>query len=58
MTLDSVEHPDLFKAMRNIGINEEHDYILEDSYTTATSRIHQDKDVFVWGHYELLSFLL
>jgi hypothetical protein len=42
---DSIEHPDLFKALREIGINEGYVCILEDIYTDATSRIHLDKDV-------------
>ena len=44
-TFDSIEHPDLFKALRQIGINEGYVCILEDIYTNATSRIHLDKDV-------------
>ena len=42
---DSIEHPDLFQALREIGINEGYVCILEDIYTDATSRIHLDSDV-------------
>ncbi|XP_072016971.1 uncharacterized protein [Amphiura filiformis] len=42
---DSVEHQDLFQALREIGINEGYVCILEDIYTDATSRIHLDTDV-------------
>ena len=42
---DSIEYPDLFKAMKEIDINEGYVCILEDIYTKATSRIHLDKDV-------------
>ena len=42
---DSIEHLNLFQALREIGINEGYVCILEDIYTDATSRIHLDSDV-------------
>jgi len=42
---DSVEHKELFKALRKTGINEGYICILEDIYTNAISKIHLDKDV-------------
>ena len=42
---DSVEHSDLFLALRKIGINEGYVQILEDIYTDATARIHIDEDI-------------
>ena len=43
---DSIEHLNLFQALREIGINEGYVCILEDIYTDATSRIHLDSDGF------------
>lgn len=44
---DSVEHGDLFLALRKIGINEGYVQILEDTciYTDATATIHIENDV-------------
>ena len=42
---DSVEHKDLFRALRKVGINEVYVCILEEIYTNTTSRVHLDKDV-------------
>ena len=42
---DSNEPPDLFKAMGEIGINEDYVCILEYIYINAISRIHLDKNV-------------
>lgn len=42
---DSIEHKDMFDALRNIGIEEGYICILEDIYTDATARIHIEKDV-------------
>ena len=38
---DSVEHQDLFLALRKIGINEGYVQILEDIYTNATAKFHR-----------------
>ena len=37
---DSVEHKDIFTALRNIAINETYIKIIEDIYTGATAKIH------------------
>ena len=37
---DSVEHEDIFTALRNIAINETYIKIIEDIYTGATAKIH------------------
>ncbi len=42
---DTVEHKDLFIALRKTGINENYICLLEDIYTNATSKIHLDKDI-------------
>ena len=42
---DSVEHTDLFTALRNIGVGEIYVQILEDIYTNATATIHLENDV-------------
>ena len=42
---DSVEHTDLFTALRNIGVGEIYVQILENFYTNATANIHIENDV-------------
>ena len=42
---DSVEHKDLFTALRKVGINEGYVQLLEDIYTDATAKIHIENDV-------------
>ncbi|PIK41247.1 hypothetical protein BSL78_21886 [Apostichopus japonicus] len=42
---DSVEHKDLFAALRKVGINEGYVQLLEDIYTNATARIHIENDI-------------
>lgn len=42
---DSVEHKELFSALRKVGVNEGYVNILEDIYTNATARIHIENDV-------------
>ena len=42
---DSIEHWAIFKALRNIGINETYLNILKDMYTGATARIHIENQV-------------
>ncbi len=42
---DSVEHADLFRALRKTGVNEGYVQIIEDIYTDATATIHLDNDV-------------
>ena len=37
---DSIEHNVIFKALRNIGINETYINIIEDIYTEATAKVH------------------
>ena len=39
---DSVEHEDIFKALRSIAINETYIKIIEDIYTEATAKIHME----------------
>jgi hypothetical protein len=41
---DSVEHSDLFAALRKIGVNEGYVKIIEDIYTNATATIYIDND--------------
>ena len=43
--LDSVEHEIIFKALRNIGINETYINIIEDIYTDATAKVHIEKQM-------------
>ena len=42
---DSIEHPAMFRSLRNIGINETYINILEDIYTDATAKIHLDSEI-------------
>ena len=42
---DSVEHKDLFTALRKVGVNEGYVQLLEDIYTDATAKIHIENDV-------------
>ena len=42
---DSVEHDNLFAALRKVGVNEGYVKIIEDIYTNATATIYIDKDV-------------
>ena len=42
---DSVEHKDLFTALRKVGLNEGYIQLLEDMYTDATAKIHIENDV-------------
>ncbi len=42
---DSVEHADMFKALRKVNIEEGYVRILEDIYTDAVARIHIDNDI-------------
>ena len=42
---DSVEHEIIFKALRNIGINETYINIIEDIYTDATAKVHIEKQM-------------
>eukprot|EP00057_Strongylocentrotus_purpuratus_P009229 XP_011663703.1 PREDICTED: uncharacterized protein LOC105438068 [Strongylocentrotus purpuratus] len=42
---DSIEHTDMFDALRKINIEEGYVRILEDIYTNAVARIHIDNDV-------------
>merc|ERR1712228_745443 len=42
---DSVEHAIIFKALRNIGINETYINIIEDIYTDATAKVHIEKEM-------------
>ena len=42
---DSVEHEDLFTALRKVGVNEGYVKLLEDIYTNATAKIHIENDV-------------
>ena len=42
---DSVEHADLFIALRKTGVNETYVKIIEDVYTNAVATIHLDNDV-------------
>ena len=42
---DSVEHADLFIALRKTRVNETYVKIIEDIYTNAVATIHLDNDV-------------
>ena len=42
---DSIEHPAMFRALRNIGINETYINLLEDIYSDATAKIHLDNEI-------------
>ena len=42
---DSIEHTDMFDALRKIGIQRGYIAILEDIYTNATAKIHIDNDI-------------
>ena len=42
---DSVEHKDLFTALRKVGINEGYVQLLEDIYTDATAKFHIENDL-------------
>jgi len=42
---DSVEHDNLFAALRKVGVNEGYVKIIEDIYTNATATIYIDNDV-------------
>ena len=42
---DSIEHAELFIALRKTGVNETYVKILEDIYTNAIATIHLDNDV-------------
>ena len=42
---DSVEHKDLFTALRKVGICEGYVQLLEDIYTNASARIHIENDI-------------
>ena len=42
---DSIEHKDMFNALRKAGIHEGYINIIQDIYTNATARIHIDKDI-------------
>ena len=40
-----MEHAIIFKALRNIGINETYINIIEDIYTDATAKVHIEKEM-------------
>ena len=42
---DSVEHKDLFTALRKVGVNKGYVQLLEDIYTDATAKTHIENDV-------------
>ena len=42
---DSIEHKDMFNALRKVGIHEGYISIFQDIYTNATAKIYIDKDV-------------
>ena len=42
---DSIEHSDMFAALRNVNVDEGYVRILEDIYTGAIARIHIDTDI-------------
>ena len=45
IAFNSVEHADLFIALRKTGVNETYVKIIEDIYTNAVAIIHLDNDV-------------